>query len=284
MSFRARIQTSLMFLFMTALVLQGCSVSGGGGDGAAGASGDGDAINLSLTTADGTFTLVNNGTDSVVIQMTATDGSGNGIAATPVRFTTTAGTLVAGGAVGPATTRAVVSEATDNTDTNGVAAATLTASLTVETATVIAELLGFSQAITISFVSGIPAQITSNAVPSILAPSGATTIQTIVRTVDGTAIEGVVLEFALTTNNSGATILPTAGTTDPDGQVTISYTAGALVGTDIVTASVGSLTGTVAIAVQVDTVVPSSIQLFVSPSPQLNSDKDPKDAGCQELS
>lgn len=263
MSFRARIQPILVFLCLTALALQGCSVSSGG-DGGGGGGGRADGtINLDLdTNPKGIRTIVTGGND-LVIQLTVTDGAGNGVAGAEVRFSTSTGTLD-----GP-----IEKESVKPTDANGVAMATLTSSMAVETARVTAEVLGFSQAIRISFVSGVPAPpLEMSAVPNVLAPGAKTTVRVTVREADGKPVRGVLVQLSIPTNSSGASLTPNSGITGPNGQVLSEYTAGALLGTDVVRAEVGeNLFKTINLSVQITTVVPSDLQLFVS-SPQMDSD------------
>jgi hypothetical protein len=270
MSFRAHIQPILVFLCLMALVWQGCNVSSGGDGGAAGRGG-GDTINLALTTANDARTIVTGG-NNLVIQLTVTDNAGNGISGSEVRFTTTAGTLTADG----------LTESTDTTDANGVATATLTSSNTVETARVTAEVSGFSQAIRISFVSGDPASVSLSAVPNVLAPGATTTVRVVVRDANSLPVEGVTVSLSIPTNSSGGLLNPTSGTTGSSGEVLAEYTAGSLLGTDVVQGTIGTLSDTVEISVQTTKIIPTNIQLFVSPSPQLDTDKDPKGVDCAQ--
>jgi protocatechuate 3,4-dioxygenase beta subunit len=270
---RVRIATILTLFVLAVLHLQGCSVSEDVGTPAD----DSEAIRLALATSTGSTVLVADGVSSVPVQLTVTDTSGQPVPDTPVTFTTDAGTLSApaeAAAAQDATTRANGdgSSVTVNTGADGVAQVTLTASTTVETATVIAEVMGFSQAITINFISGIPTQVAVTAIPLTVGTGTTTTIQATVTTDTGAVVEGVTVTFSVSVNNSGGSLLSTTGLTDSNGQITAVYIAGFALGTDTIQAEIsGNITETVAVTVQATSVAATSLDLLVS-SPQLDSD------------
>jgi hypothetical protein len=197
-----------------------------------------------------------------------------------VTFNTTAGSLAAP-AVAAALRANGSTEVVTATNADGVAQVTLTASNTVETATVSARVDtggGTSVApapLTINFISGAPAGIDLRAIPATVGVGTTSTVLATVTDAGGVPIEGVTVTFSLQTNNSGASLFPTSVTTDADGEASVTYTAGTILSTDTIRASApgasGNITATAEVSVQTTTVTADNLELLVS-SPQLDSD------------
>jgi Bacterial Ig-like domain (group 1) len=169
-------------------------------------------------------------------------------------------------ATGGSTTAAATTGAT------GTAQATRTSGTSLGKATIRAQVMDFSTALTLDFISGIPAQVVLRAIPSTVGVGTTTTVQATVTTATGVPVEGATVTFALAVNNSSASLQSTSGMTNASGLANITYTAGSRIGTDTVRATVsGNLVSTVAIDVQATTVTATSLELLVS-SPQLDSD------------
>jgi protocatechuate 3,4-dioxygenase beta subunit len=255
---KIRIKIILLMPFFIALLLQGCSVSEEAGTPA----GTSTSPRLSLTTSTGSTTLVADGTSSVPIRLTATDSSGRGIPNTMVVFTTTAGSLSAStgdtaarrstGAALASTPRANggSTEVAAVTDANGVAEVILTSSTRLETAKVIAEVLGFSIGLTVEFVAGPPAALLLSATPNTLNGGDTATIEATVTDANDNPVSGVTITFTISTNNSGASLVTSSGITDANGQVSVVYIAGSNSGTDAVSAGADGIATTVAISVE----------------------------------
>jgi hypothetical protein len=271
MPVKTRLGTLLLILVITVLSLQGCSVSGDGEE----TTRDTNAVNLSLATTTGSTLLVADGQSSMPIQLTVTNGSGQGVPNTAATFTTTAGSLSSGGTTSSRTAADRVTRATSvtaTTDANGIAQATLTSSTQIETAHVTAQAMGFSTALSVNFISGTPAQVKLEAFPKTVGVSSTSTVRATVTTAAGAFVEGVTVTFALPVNSSGARLASASGITNGLGQASVVYTAGTVIGTDTVRASVpGDIVGSVAVSVQSTTVNASSLDLLVS-SPQMDSD------------
>jgi hypothetical protein len=271
MPVKTRLGMILLILVITVLSLQGCSVSGDGEE----TTRDTNAVNLSLATTTGSTLLVADGQSSVPIQLTVTNGSGQGVANTAVTFTTTAGSLSSDGTTSSRTAAVGVTRAssvTVNTNASGVAQVTLTAGTQVETARVTAQAMGFSTVLSVNFISGTPAQVTLQAFPSTVGVNTTSTIRATVTTAARDPVEGLTVTFALPVNNSGARLASSSGTTNVLGQASVVYTAGSAIGTDTARATVpGDIVGATAISVQSTTVSASSLGLLVS-SPQMDSD------------
>lgn len=276
----AHTKTLHLILFLIITSLMGCALSEDS-DSSSSSSSNSGTVRLSLTTTTGSTTLMADGSSSVPIQITVSDGSGKGMANTTVTFTTTAGTLSV--ASGTAAARAADEDgslvntrsshtSTVVTDTDGLAQVILTSSTTVETALVTAEVMGFSTTLSVDFISGVPTQISVSATPSMVAAGTTATIEATVTDDSGASIEGITVNFSFTTNNSGGSLSAATGTTDVNGKVLITYSAGAVLGNDVVKAEVSStISDTVTISVQGVTVNASSLELLVS-SPQMDSD------------
>jgi len=275
-----------LVLCLSMLTLQtGCSNSGSGS--AEAPANNANAVHLALSTTNGSTAVVADGRSAVPIRLQATNGSGAAMAGVPVTFATTAGALSGSPVVrsassalsrGNPTTAARADSSgsvTVTTDTNGVAQVLLTASTTAGTAAVTADAMGFRTHIDISFVPGPAASVQLNASPNTVNASGTSTLTATVKDANGNPVPGTTVTFTLSTNTSGASLNPTSGTTDGNGQATAQYTAGTTGGADTVRVQVtsSSVVGVTSITV---TAPPGSssgasrIDLLVN-SPQLGS-------------
>ena len=235
--------------------LAGCSASGGGGGGDDSSSGEGgNELRLSAPgTPDGSNAV--RAGRSVPIRVRVTDASGHGRAGMTVTLSTTAGTL---------------SSTTAQTDANGFAEVILTADTQTAGAVVVAEIAGgLRTAAGIDFTAGPPAQLNLAATPASVNIQETATLQAVVFDSDGRRVQGATVSFAVQTNISGATLSAAAGVTDANGQASVTYTAGALGGIDVIQATVANLIDNVSIVVT-GPPGPASIELLVS-SPQLDS-------------
>lgn len=275
---KVHVKPLLLVLFLAAFSVQGCTVSEQSGTG--GGSSTTSSIRLSLSTTNGSSTLIADGTSTLPVQITVANSAGQGLANTVVTFATTAGTLAV--ASGTTAVRASEDDALPTTRSNhtstvltgadGTAQVLLTSSTVVETATITAEALGFSTALTVDFISGVPDQIALSAIPSTVGIGSTSTIQATVTAADGSPIEGATVTLSFTANNSGAQLSATSGSTDVNGRFTVSYLAGTSIGSDTIKATVSTtISATTTISVQSTSVNASDLQLLVS-SPQLDSD------------
>jgi hypothetical protein len=255
----------LLILVVTTTSLQGCNVSQDAGT----AADNPAAVRLALDSLSGSTTLMADGESSVPLQLSVIDGSGQGVANIPVTFSTTAGLLSAstGTTAARAQARAAsepTSTTTSMTGSNGTAKVVLTSSTTIGAAVVRAEAMGFSTAITIDFISGIPAQVVLQATPSIVDVGQTSTLRATVTDADAVPLEGVTVALSLTTNNSGASLSSTTATTDANGQASFTYTAGDVFAADTVQAVVsGQITDSVTLNVQA---ISMSMALTAAPS------------------
>jgi Bacterial Ig-like domain (group 1) len=280
------VRAVFLVLCLSMLTLQhGCSNSGSGQ--AEAPASNANAVQLALSTTNGTTAVMADGRSTIPLRIQVTNGSGTGMAGVPVTFATTAGALSESPTVrasrdlntNPSTVTKADSSGrvTVTTDTNGVAQVLLTASTTAGTAAVTADALGFRTHIDISFVPGPAAGVQLNASPNTVNAGGTSTLTAIVKDANGNLVPGASVTFTLSTNASGASLSPTSGTTDINGQMTVQYTAGTAGGADTVRAQTSnSVVGVTSITVTAPlpgpgTPVPSRIDLLVS-SPQLDSD------------
>jgi hypothetical protein len=241
------IRAVFFVLCLSMLAFQnGCSNSGSGNAGAPANSAN--AVNLSLSTANGSSAVVADGHSTLPLRVQVTNGSGAGMAGVSVTFATSAGDLSASPIVRAARDRSAdtVTRAGGNgsvtvmTDTNGVAQALLTANTTAQAVVVTADALGFRTHIDILFVPGPAARVQLTASPNTVNVSGTSTLTATVTDANGNFVPGETVTFTLSTNTSGASLNPTSGVTDSNGQVTVQYTAGTTAGADTVRALAAS--------------------------------------------
>jgi len=189
-----------------------------------------------ITVSAGTSSIVANASNSVAI---TAEVAGAGAGAT-VTFATTLGTL---------------SSATAVTDASGKAQVTLQGVATVGTATITASVSGFSASTSVNFVAGVPTALTVATLPSTVSPGGKSVIT--VTATDGTfPVKDQIVQFSLSTNNTGASLDAVSATTDINGQARVNYTAGNMAGVDTVRA-----------VMAVDTSVGNTSTITVSANP-----------------
>jgi adhesin/invasin len=190
-----------------------------------------------------TVTITVNTTATVIGSVTATANSGS----IPVSGNTTIravvkdtnGLAVSGQTVSFSTTAGTLSDVT-TTDANGIASAKLTAGSQVLTARVDASISGFTSSTTVNFTAGAPNTVVVTASPTSVKPGGTSTISAYV--VDGSTtpnpVAGETVTFTITARNSGQPTLAVAtAVTNANGLATVTYTAGANSGSELVIAS-----------------------------------------------
>lgn len=158
---------------------------------------------------------------STVINATVKDTLGQPIPGATVAFATTAGGLTGITA----------------TNASGIASATLTSGSTVMTAVVSANISGFQSSTNVAFTAGAASAISLNAAPNAVKPGGASAITASVLDATSNPVVGEPVTFSFTSKGSGTpTLSATSATTDVNGLATVNYTAGAGVGSDVITA------------------------------------------------
>ncbi len=163
----------------------------------------------------GATTLVADGVSTVAIRATVSVTSGVP-AGIEVTFTTTAGSLA------PTTAR---------TDTNGVATVNLIAGTGLGDVTVTAAAGGFNATTTVTFTAGAPAVIQLSANPATVNAGAASNLTATVADATGNPVNGQSLTFTAPTQG---TLSALSGSTNTNGQLTVTYTAGATPTTETV--------------------------------------------------
>lgn len=182
-------------------------------------------------------------TGATVIRATVRDTSNAVLPGITVNFASSAGTFGAAG------TSVTTTSAT--TDANGIASVTLTAGSSVLTATVEASANGVFGSAQVNFIAGAANSVTLTAAPNAVRPGGTSSITALVRDATGNPVLGESVALSISSRNSGAPSLGVvSGTTNANGMLTFTYTAGLGEGTDTVTALSGNgKSGTVNIGV-----------------------------------
>ncbi len=174
-----------------------------------------------VTVKAGTAAIVADGITGTIIRATVKDAEANNIPdGTTVSFTTTAGTLSAATA----------------TTVNGVASIMLTSSTIVGSATVTAACGGVLGNTTVTFISGPVGVISLSANPATIPADASSTsnIRAYVADVNGnTVADGVTIRFRVTT---GMGTLSSSTATTVNGVATVTFTASAIPGIEVVTA------------------------------------------------
>jgi len=159
-----------------------------------------------------------------------TDADGNAVPGTPILF--------AAPATGPS---AMLSSSLEMTDENGEASVTGTANTIVGSYTVNASVGSFSADFALTNLAGPPAMVVAMAgTPPSTAVNQpfAAPLKVEVRDAGGNVLAGVVVTFVAPSSGASAVISPSSATTDGTGQVAVSATANAIVGSYTVTANV----------------------------------------------
>ncbi|CAK0765678.1 hypothetical protein CCP3SC5AM1_420017 [Gammaproteobacteria bacterium] len=201
----------------------------------------------SIVISTGAGNVVADGTSKVAIRATVKDISGNAAAGMTVSFTTTAGTL---------------SAATAKTNSTGVAEVTLTAPTQAGSVTITGNVSGFSATATVNFTAGVPvaSKFTLSAVPTTINPQGTSTLQATVLDANDNPVAGQVVNFDIATDESGGTLGAASAISNVNGLATVTYTAGATAGTDILRARLANgIQATVNVVVSTTATVVGSI-------------------------
>jgi protocatechuate 3,4-dioxygenase beta subunit len=204
--------------------------------------------------------MIADGADFRLVRASVLDTDGQPITGKTVSFSTTAGQFQSG---------AVVTNSALTND-NGVAQLNFVAPNTLGSATLRASVDGVtSNTITATFTPGAPANMILAAAPLQLQPGGDSTLTARVTDANNFPVAGQTVTFTFTQQGSGIpSVTPAFPQTDANGQVTVTYTAGASGGTvaapnvDIIQAqTTNGVTKTVNIAVASDAVVVSNLIL-----------------------
>ncbi len=214
-------------------------------------TGAGGGINITLTA--NPTSIPADGTSTSTITATVKDNKNQAISNREVSFT-----------VDPPG-NATLSAPTATTDTNGNASVTLTSSTTVSTVTVTATVDSTSKSVTVDLYNpsqgGPPASITAVANPSSISQNGTSAITATVLDANNNPVaDGTVVNFS--TSFPGATVTPTATTTN--GNASATFTAGSQSGIATVNITADSVSGSVQVTILSAAV--GSVQ-FVSADP-----------------
>ncbi len=173
--------------------------------------------------------------DTLTVRATVTDLNGAAMSGVTVNFTSSNGAITA----------------SSSTNSSGIAVATLTAPANTGSSLITAETGGVQSSTTVSFISGAISSLTVTSSPNSLDVSGTSTITATV-TDGANPVVNETITFAISTNNSGGSLSAVSATTDVNGQATITYTGGSVVGSDTITAkssTISSVSGTTSIQV-----------------------------------
>ena len=183
---------------------------------------------------------------STVLSATVLDTGGQPISGAAVSFATNGGTLTS---------------ATGTTNVSGVATTTLTAGTATQAATVRASASNVSGSAVVNITSGTAAVVGINAMPNTVKPGGTSILTVAVTDANGNAVANEPVNLTFTASGSGTPSLSAvSGTTNANGLLVVSYTAGANAGSDSISArtSTGVIKPTT-IIVSVDAIVIGSI-------------------------
>lgn len=269
---------ALITILILAFSLTGC---GGGGDSTAsgtlgigtgdtgGTPGDGSTppitdptlatvgdVSIVFGSGSTSETLIANGSDFRLVRATVRDIDGVAIPSKTVSFTTTAGSF------SPSSTA--------TTDVNGLAQINFVAPNILGSATLRANADGVtSDSISADFVPGTPAAISLFAAPLQVQPTGVSTLDVRVTDSNDFPVANETITFTFTQQGSGLPLVtPAFPKTDANGQVSVTYTAGASGGTTLVplvdtiqAQTANGALATISIEVATDAVVVSNLTL-----------------------
>ncbi len=187
---------------------------------------------LTLTTGASTIAAGGGTTGTTVVRATVTDITGAAAAGVTVNFTTSAGALTAASAV---------------TDSTGIAQTTLTSSNNLGTATITANASGFVKTATVTFTYGSPSTVKLLTSSGTLTSGQMATLTAIVADAKGNPVANETVTFNFTANPTGGTLAAATATTSVDGIASVVYTAGAIPGSDTVTAKTTNNTTSTAV-------------------------------------
>ncbi len=192
-------------------------------------------------------TILPVGGNQVLLRATIKDTEGNPVTSQPVDISTSLGSLAATPSGPGAGTSLTV-----NTDSNGVARAYLFSGDVTGTANVRANASGLIDDVTVQIVAGSPATVEVTASPEIIKPTGSSTVTATVLDSLGNWVVGETVVFNITSNSSGGSLGSVTAPTNASGQAKITYTAGAGLGIDTVSATTSSNTKTGTVDISVD--------------------------------
>lgn len=172
-------------------------------------------ISIAVSTQSFNFTAPADGTKVILgstqqVSVTWTN-SGAAVVNQPVTFATTRGT--------------VTTATTVNTDSNGVANATLT-STSSGPAIVQATASGVTAQLNLDFVANSPAQVSLQASPSGIAVGGQSTITAQVRDANNNLVEGATVNFHVQSDPTNGSLSTASASTDAQGRAQAVYTGG----------------------------------------------------------
>jgi len=176
-----------------------------------------------VTVTAGAVSLPADGSSETLIRATVRDTDGNLAPGVDVLLATTLGTFE--GTTNPVTV---------TTNAAGVAEVMLVSSTTTGTATVTATANGFVDSVDVAFVSGAPGGLVLTATSLIVNPGEQSTLTATLTDSGGSPIVGETIAFSFGTNSSNASLSALSAVTNINGQVSITYTAGANNGDDTV--------------------------------------------------
>lgn len=189
---------------------------------------------LVLTSASNSL-VADGGNSTTTLSATAHDSSGNGVSGAVIVFSSSSGCVFTSGACG--------ASASASTNANGVATATLKSGALVLTAITSASVNGISANHNVSFTAGVATVVGLNAAPSSVKPNGTSTLTVSVLDNSGNAIANEPITLSIctqanlgcsTTGSGNPSLSAVTGTTNANGLLLVTYTAGANNGTDTV--------------------------------------------------
>jgi len=210
---------------------------------------DAIAIVNAIEITTGGTQITADGTSTLQVRAKVSDVNGSAVAGQTVSFSASLGGL---------------SAATATTDSLGYASVTLTSTSTTGKSVVTASTNGFNDQVTIDFVAGTPNTLTLSAISTSVAPGGIATLTATVTDSNGNRVSGETVNFSVSTNTSGGTLTSVQVVTNSNGDATVEYKAGSIVGSDVLEARAASSTiakSTLTLKIQVESVVIGAIQI-----------------------
>ena len=176
-----------------------------------------------VTLSSASSSLIADGHSSTTLTATVQDSGGKGVPGALVAFATSAG---------------VVTPTSATTNASGVATATLTSGTQVLTAAVTASANGITATSNVGYTAGAGAAVGINAMPSTVKPAGTSTVTVSVVDANGNAVSNEPVTLSFTAKGSGTPSLSAvSGSTDANGLLAVTYTAGSSNGTDTILAT-----------------------------------------------